>query len=77
MNDPIRRGLGDGDACSNSSVASFDDGEASITAMLVVCNDSNVLRGGDEGKACSVQQQQRAQVRLRHKAQARLRGRRR
>ncbi|KAL9413781.1 hypothetical protein AB3S75_042299 [Citrus x aurantiifolia] len=37
MNDPIRQSLdaGDvGDACSNSGVASFNDGEASMTASL-------------------------------------------
>ncbi|KAL9438652.1 hypothetical protein AB3S75_024343 [Citrus x aurantiifolia] len=51
MNDPIRRGLDDGDVsdvCSNCGEASFNDGEASRTARLVVCSDSNVLRRGWE-----------------------------
>ncbi|KAK9203624.1 hypothetical protein WN943_013880 [Citrus x changshan-huyou] len=45
------RGLDDGDVCdvcSNCGVASFNDGEASTTARLVVCSDSNVLRRGWE-----------------------------
>ncbi|KAK9175092.1 hypothetical protein WN944_027098 [Citrus x changshan-huyou] len=37
MNDPIRQSLdagGVGEACSNSGVVSFNDGEASMTASL-------------------------------------------